>query len=316
MFGYKRPSAYGGKRYYRTSGYYRPYKRGGSAARAYASARSSKAGTKTETYNGQVNGYVRYVFSPNQYRSNVQMFMPYRGSVDDNTGNAIDSDWSVHGGALNDRTFRLLCAQYDQCRLVSMKVKLLPTNLTTTVAPVKLMSVCDRNNYVAEMNGDGDDPRMSAMEIENNAGVLITDINGNRTYPVIRYCTARDLKERTDYIDSSIEYPAYTGHEDNPLYDMRNIDWRNGRCHFCPCFYTCMKTGVTSAEQVTLIYSYTVEYNFIFRNPKNDLENFIATEILVGDDSKRLLKIKSKIEEKLKLKPTSDTEDTMKDDTK
>ena len=193
----------GGKRFYGGYSRYKYRRWGGSASRAYASARSAKKGTKTETYNGQVNGYVTYTLGANSYRTDVQMFMPFKGNQDTN-GINIETT-ACHGGAVCDRTFRLLCAQYDQVRLVSMKIKLTPSALSGAVTPMKLLSVCDRNCYDMESESiSSEDPIMTAKEIEDNPGVIVTEFNGNRVSPIMRYCTARDLQERTGYIDSSI----------------------------------------------------------------------------------------------------------------
>lgn len=284
MFSTTRRKYSGGKRYYRGYTRYKYRRWGSSASRAYASAKSSKAGTKTETYNGQVNGYVTYTLAANQYRTDVQMFMPFKGNQDTN-GINIETT-TCHGGAVCDRTFRLLCAQYDQVRLVSMKIKLTPSALSTNVSPMKLLSVCDRNCYDSESESIGDDdPIMTAKEIEDNPGVIVTEFNGNRVTPIMRYCTAKDLQERTTYIDSTITYN--TSDPSNPFSAMFNADWKDGKAEFAPCFFTCLKSPVTSQQQVTLVYGYTVEYNFIFRNPKNNLDTFVATEVITSSRSMR-----------------------------
>ena len=274
----------GGKRYYGGYSKYKYRRWGGSASRAYASARAAKKGTKTETYNGQVNGYVTYTLAPNEYRTDVQMFVPYKGSQDTNGINIETTDY--HGGAVCDRTFRLLCAQYDQVRLVSMKVKLTPSALSGSVTPMKLLSVCDRKCTDWETEeSDEQDPIMTAKEIEDNPGVIVTEFNGNRVSPIMRYCTAKDLQERTTYIDSSITYSSTD--PTNPFSKMYVTDWYNGDAEFSPCFFTCLKSPVTSQQQVTLVYGYTVEYNFIFRNPKNNLDTFVATEVITSSRSMR-----------------------------
>lgn len=281
MFGRKRAGytrrGWGYRSYY-------PYKRArwGSARAAYTGAAAAKKGTKVETYNGQVNGYCSFTFAANSYRSDVQMFMPFFGAMD--TNNNIIDTLPYHGGILNDKTYRLLTAEYDQQRLVSMKIKFTPTSLTTSTAPIKLLSVCDRNCYVDEQSPTQTDmtdidQRMTSVEIENNPGVIVSDYNGNRVTPIIRYCTAKDTKERTDFHDSSIYYLPVEGYESNPLYRMYNNDFYNNRVHFAPCFFVTLKSGLAAATQVVLTYSYTVEYNIVFRNPKNNLDGFIAAEI-------------------------------------
>lgn len=71
-------------------------------------------------------------------------------------------------------------------------------------------------------------------------------------------------------------------------------------------FFTCLKSPVTTTTAQTYTYSYTVEYNFIFRNPKNNLDNFIATEVVSSSKSLRDMALRMMLANK-------DAEDKMED---
>ena len=109
MFGYKR--YYSGKRggYYSFGRPYSKYRRGGTVARAAAGAAAAKRSDKTETYSCTVNGILTTQLTARQQLSTVAKIAPYAGGV--RQSGIVDDDRDlVHGGAVNDRGFRMKCA--------------------------------------------------------------------------------------------------------------------------------------------------------------------------------------------------------------
>lgn len=285
MFGYKRSY------YSRGSRYTLPRKpvtatfsRGSSTAKALGNARAAKNGSKTENYNCSVNGIITFNQPANEYYGMTKVFSPCFGGVDSKTGQVRDSsNGGIYGGLVNDRGFRLRCAQYDEYRIVSMRVKLMPqntpgSNAATVIQPSAILSICDRcavreelqvldDDLMTDIDGDTPSPR----EIEESAGVIITQWNNNRINSIMRTVFARTLTEK-EYCDATITYTDTDGVSPTETLAQENIP------QFAPAIYFCIKSTSTSEDERTFKFSYTVEYNVIFRNPKSDLQTFIIKE--------------------------------------
>lgn len=199
--------------------------------------------------------------------------IPANGIIDD-SGNG-----GVYGALVNDRTFRLKCAQYDEYRIVSMKVKINTTN--TTGGTMTLCSIADRqaqreevavdDSQMADENIDSDTP--SFREVCESQGTIKTIINQNRISPITRTIYARDMKEKISFSDATVEYGETVGQ--SPLRVLTMEDYPQ----FCPAMYFCIKfSEANDSESTPFTFAYTVEYNCIFRNPKSDLTTFIAKE--------------------------------------
>lgn len=244
--------------------------------RAYYDAKRAKAGTLCERAVFSVNGYTNYTFKKDESYSNVNMFSTFYGRIDKSNDEPY-SDY-LHGAVTTNKSFRLKCAQYDQCRLISMVLKITPSSDPTSVIPVNFLSVVDRNASLVEVAGwpdNREDYIMSAREIMENPGVIISNITGKAYKSVNRYCIASNVKEKTKYIDTTLNYNAIAN---TNIIDIRNQDWLDKNCSFAPCFFTCMHRTFGS-DAATYRYSYSVEFIFEFRNPKNNLEDFLAKEL-------------------------------------
>lgn len=195
---------------------------------------------------------------------------------------AIDdtSNTYPHGGAVLDRTFRLMCAQYDQVKLTTMKVKLQPTVNIPSGWSVKLASVVDRNLSNGEAQADlgnmADNDGLHGKGIFTNPGAVIQTFNSNRIAPLSRPVWASDLKEKSSFIDSTVIYNSAAGQ--SPLNLVASLEWGNNRTEFAPCFFYAIQSSVAPSANNYITFSYTVEYNFVFRNPKNSLDRFLTLE--------------------------------------
>lgn len=268
-----------GYRYPITSTYGRPYKRrSGTTARSLGSARASKAGTKLDYFNCTVSGNCTFTRKKNENYSNVIAFYPCVGGVNPTTGIIADTDLgNVYGGLVNDRSFRLKCAQYDEVRLVSMKVKINMSN--SEDGTMTLCSIADRDADRNEVEVDeavmtdieSDTP--SFREVCESQGSIKTIINKNRIYPVTRSIYARDLLEKSSYTDCTIQYNDAA--DESPLTRLTFENFPS----FSPAIYFCIKFQIANTSADTpFTFGYTVEYNCIFRNPKSDLQTFVIKE--------------------------------------
>lgn len=246
-------------------------------SRALGSARASKNATKLNYFNCTVNGNFMFSRTENAYYTNVIAFYPAVGGVYPQTGLINDTqNGNIYGGIVNDRTFRLMCAQYDEFKIVSMRVKINlppPNNQAIT-----LCTITDRSASREEVEMDqsamtdinSDVP--SFREVCESQGSLKTILNSNRIYPITRSIYARDLQEKTSYTDCTITYDTDAG--ETPLGNLTFAQFPT----FCPAIYFCVKLTDTSGVPLTFSGTYSVEYNCIFRNPKSDLQTFIIKE--------------------------------------
>ena len=191
------------------------------------------------------------------------------------------------GGATMDQSFRLKCHMYDQMRLVSMKVSILPLPSTSgdtqALRTYQIATIWDRKANFKEVttghNNDDDtdmDEQPSANQIFNNPGVTITNITAGVTNNITRSCYPRDLAEKTAWMDSALSYITTAAYA--PTERVTNYQWLTQGSSFSPCLYIALRTNTAYSGQTYIRFNYKVEYNFAFRNPKNTLPVFLKLE--------------------------------------
>ena len=282
MFGYKRYYSSKRGRYYSFGRPYGKYRRGGTVARAAAGAAAAKRSDKTETYSCTVNGIMNVGLVANQNLSTVSKIAPYNGGV--RASGVVDDERNlVHGGAVNDRGFRMKCACYDEIKLDSMKVTILPAQFFSDNAVT--MTMCtfwDRKASPKECGFQGGPEWMAngatptALEIFNNEGTIKSSISHNNIYGYKRYCKASSIIEKGGYSDSSIYYNPTANQ--SPTSWMYLDAWLRNPMAFSPCLYFMIYCPAMFTANRMLSYSYKVEYTFTFRNPKSDLDYFLEIE--------------------------------------
>jgi hypothetical protein len=282
MFGYKRSYSSKGRRYYSFGRPYSKYGRRGTVGRAAAGAAAAKRSDKTETYSCTVNGVMNMGLAAHYNLSTVTKIAPYAGGVR-GEGTVDDERNLVHGGAVNDRGFRMKCACYDEIKLDSMKVTITPAQLFQHQAVT--MTICtfwDRKASPKECGFVGGGDWMAngsvptALEIFNNEGTIKSVITNNNIFGFKRYCRASSIIEKGGYHDSSILYNPTA--EQSPTTWMYLDAWVRNPMAFSPCLYTMIYCPASFAQAQLLSFSYKVEYTFTFRNPKSDLDYFLLIE--------------------------------------
>lgn len=279
-------SGYSRYRYSSTRGYRYPVttsfaggyqRRGGTVSKALGSARASKNASKVEYFNCTITGSSNFLQKGKNFYTDVIAFWPSAGGVDPATGIPNDlTNANIYGGLVNDRSFRLRCAQWDEFRIISMKVKLNVNPSATDTYTV--CSVYDRSASKEEVELDEDkmtdinSDAPSFREVCESQGSVKTIINKNRTYPITRAVYARDINEKSTYSDCTIEYNDTA--EQSPLKSLTFDTFP----YFNPAIYFCIKCNRTGEDDNTIDFTYTCEYNVVFRNPKSDLQTFIAKE--------------------------------------
>lgn len=277
MLGYRR--TYSGKRRgsYSFTGPYRKFG-SGSTAKALGAARAAKKGAKLEYFNCTVTGNFDVHFPEGTNYSDPVVFWPCAGGVNPSTGVVTDAvNGKIHGGIVNDRSYRLKCANYDEVRLVSMKLKLQPTfpaGKTTLIA----CTICDRDALRDEVDMDEADMTddthdvPSAREIAESPGSIQTVFNSNKISPIYRTVYARDMLEKITYTDASIQYNETA--DQSPLKTITTAE----EFQFNPAIYLTVKSPEALTTGATNTWTYSVEYNVVFRNPKSDISTFINME--------------------------------------
>lgn len=258
---------------------------GSTARKAIGSTAASKTGNKISYYNAQVSGYVTFSFASGAFTSDIQTFHPFTAhstmsGSGANAKYALTEEQYRHGGAVWDKGFRLMCAMNQECRLCRMNVKLQPATTLPTGVAVRLASIIDRNMTYKEWNnlysGAVMDDSYAANSVLENQGAVIQTFNANRVGSLNRYSVPTDLKEKTGWMDCSIEYYKTTGY--SPLTDVMLHGWYDGQSTYAPAITYCCQTSLAAAADTTITFGYTVEYSFAFRNPKSGLDFFIKQE--------------------------------------
>lgn len=279
MWGYSRKTYqrryYGGKRYYRK----------GAVGRAYASGKAAKRGDKQENLNITTQGYFNFTYgTTNPPLSNVVVFTPFMGGLNSATGQPNDAANPTFGGAVNDRTFRLKCSQYDEVRLDSMRVYINPqvSSSSSTTPQMTISTIWDRKTAPKEAGAQGANATWiegrlpTALEVVTNEGALKTAVNMNSTRGAFRAISARNMQEKSTFWDSTIRYDDTIGN--SPLDNLILSSWEVKDGAFCPTLYAVSQLNMTQVFGQSYVCAYRVEYNFTFRNPKSELTDFLAKE--------------------------------------
>lgn len=273
-----------GKRSYYPYGRRYGYRRG-AVGRAQASGAAAKRADKQENLNVTAQGYFKFVYgTTNPPMSNVVVFHPYIGGVAPTTGTTEDATLPVHGGAVNDRSFRLKCSQYDEVRLDSMRVYINPivSNSAITTPPMTISTIWDRKAGPKEI-GVAEDSIVftsgrvpTAQEVSSNEGAIKSITNMNSTRGIVRSIYAKNMQEKSFFWDSTIHYNTTV--DQSPLTSLYLDAWEKKDGSFCPALYVCSELNQTTVFGDQYTCSYRVEYNFTFRNPKSEMQDFIILE--------------------------------------
>lgn len=273
-----------GKRTYYSYGKRYGYRRG-AVGRAQASGAAAKRADKQENLNVTAQGYFKFVYGvTNPPMSNVIVFHPYIGGVSPATGTTEDATLPIHGGAVNDRSFRLKCSQYDEVRLDSMKVYINPivSNSSVSTPAMTISSIWDRKASPKECGVVADSVVFTegrvptAQEVSSNEGAIKSITNMNSTRGITRSIYARNMQEKSFFWDSTIHYN--TVEAESPLSTLYLDAWEKKDGSFCPALYVCSELNQTTVFGDQYTCSYRVEYNFTFRNPKSEMQDFIILE--------------------------------------
>lgn len=229
-----------------------------------------------------MSGTCNFTMRPNEHLSSVACFHPYAGGINADDGMVNDTDNLCFGGVVNDRGFRNKAASYDEVKLDSMKVSIIPARFASGDNTLTMCSMWDRKANPKECGWPGLDGWMgsgqvpTSLEIFNNEGTIKTTVNANSTRNVFRYVRATSIMEKSGYTDSTICYNETP--DESPLNSLYLDAWLRAGMSFSPGLYFCMYSSWISDTQQAYHFSYKVEYCVTFRNPKSDMATFLTVE--------------------------------------
>lgn len=260
-------------------GYRRYYKRGWWRSGV---ARSQQSGTRRFNISIPIEGTIAVPLLNNATRSWTFAFSPY-GAVD--IANTYDTWYGFLGSLLTSNLYNTYCRLYDQVKInsVSLQVSVLSLPVGGGTA-VKIYTSVDR-----EANFDELRARPSHANILTGAETLSTQFTSLDRSIVRRYLKARDLQERTKFIDSTAGTYPIAQTQTLPAYNVAaNVDWYQHVQCFSPAIYAFLELSKNAdAYPASITMSYKVRWNVTFRNPKFSIagaQNKLASfEREIGD---------------------------------
>lgn len=224
-------------------------------------ARSQTSGTRRFNLSVPIEDTIAVPLLNQSNRSWTFAFSPF-GTVD--IANTYDTWYGFLGSLLTSNLYNTYCRLYDQVKINSVSVQLSVLSIPAGTA-VKVYTSVDR-----EANFDELRARPSHANILSGAETMSTQFTSLDRSIVRRYLKARDLQERTKFLDStSATYPiAQT--QTLPAYNVAaNVDWYQHVQSFAPAIYGFLELSKKAeAYPASVTFAYKVRWNVTFRNPK------------------------------------------------
>ncbi|APG55795.1 Cap [Pelorivirus melia] len=148
--------------------------------------------------------------------------------------------------------FRVYASLFDEvkCDKFSVSVMLVASNLTG--AGFTVNQLCDRKFQLHDMSASGD-------TVAYSLGSKRTDVNNQRSGPVVMTVSASGIQESAMYIDT-----------DYNSSDNDQLDWftRGYPMNFNPNIMVSLTPQVISSNEISVTASVRLTGQFTFRNPK------------------------------------------------
>lgn len=260
--------AYGYRRYFRR-GWWRS-----------GVARSQQSGTRRFNISVPVEGTIAIPLLNNQTRSWTFAVSPY-ATVD--IANTYDVWYGFLGSLLTSNLYNTYCRLYDQVKINSVSLQISVLEIPAGSA-VKVYTSVDR-----EANFDELRSRPAHVNIISGAETMTTQFTSLDRAIVRRYLKARDLQERTKFVDSTSGTNPIAQTQSLPAYNVAaNVDWYQHVQCFAPAIYGFLELSKPAAAYPAAItFAYRVRWNVTFRNPKFSIagaQNKLASfERQIGD---------------------------------
>lgn len=223
-----------------------------------------------------MEGLISIPMLNNQNRTWTFAFAPF-AAVD--VADTYDIWYGFLGSLVGSNLYNTYCRLYDQVKVNSFSLQLSVLQVPAGQA-VKIYTAVDR-----EANFDEQRVRPSHANIITGAETYTTQFTSLDRSTMKRYIKARDLQERTRFLDSTSNTFVIPAANPVPSYNVAaNTDWYEGggAGAFCPAMFGFFELSQKPAAfPANLTFSYRVRWNVTFRNPKfsisgaqNKLEKF------------------------------------------
>jgi hypothetical protein len=199
----------------------------------------------------------------NQNRTWTFAFEPF-AAVD--IADTYDIWYGFLGSLVGSNLYNTYCRLYDQVKINSFSLQLSVLSVPAGQA-VKIYTAVDREAELDELKS-----RPSHANIITGAETYTTQFTSLDRSTMKRYIKARDIQERTRFIDSTTNAFAQAAQGQVPAYSVAgNYDWyhNGGAGAFCPAMFGFFELSQKPAAfPANVVFSYRVRWNVTFRNPK------------------------------------------------
>lgn len=229
----------------------------------WGTSRAQSSGTRRFNLTVPIEGLISIPMLNNQNRTWTFAFCPY-GSVD--IADTYDIWYGFLGSLLTSNLYNTYCRLYDQVKVNSFSLQLSVLQVPAGQA-VKIYTSVDRQANFDELRA-----RPSHANIITGAETYTTQFTSLDRSIMKRYIKARDLQERTRFVDSTSNAFPIAASNPIPAYNVAaNTDWydNGGAGIFCPAMFGFFELAQKPAAfPANLTFSYRVRWNVTFRNPK------------------------------------------------
>lgn len=157
--------------------------------------------------------------------------------------------------------FQTYCKLYDEVKLDSMKLRIAVVKLPAGVSGFKCVTTVDRHCTIDDIfNPQTGNQMVGSAECQTR---MFTSLQNAKIY---RNIYARDLSERTNFLDSTLGSVDVDGVTRSGIKDF--IESGTAWSAFYPIINVVFQLGTAATANDTLVFQFTCQYAFTFRNPK------------------------------------------------
>jgi hypothetical protein len=171
------------------------------------------------------------------------------------------------GNVVTSPLFQTYCKLYDEVKVDSMKLTLAIVKLPAGASGFKCISAVDRHCTMDDIF-----VRQGVAGLQGCAESQTRMFTSLQNAKVFRTVYARDLSERTSFVDSTLGSRTVAASGQAPQYTQSSLkDFLEAGSlwgAFFPVINFMFQFGTATTADDTIVFQFTCEYTFTFRNPK------------------------------------------------
>lgn len=250
-------------RFYRKrKGFSRSYRRRMSPYRSWRGSvyRAQSSGTRRFSVAIPVSSQVNIPIVDGTLFSQVFSFFPFASYTDASGTLRIQS---CLGNCFMNNLYYTYCGLYDEVKLNAFSLRLSVLSVPVDGKGSFIETALDRHGNPNDLSNV-----RSHADIQNSSEVVNNQFTSLERASIYRYYRARDLGERTYFMDSS-NVDIVDRVNDPPQWGRRqNEDWGTGAGCFTPLLSGYIRLLSTPVNGSSVLISYNVVWYLTFRNPK------------------------------------------------